>query len=168
MAVTMSDYPNVKQRASELRCNVPSGVTVLPKNFETARSKAELVQENTAPTVRALLRKAGINETRLERDQERFPYSLHESFDWVAPVIFVTASWLSANPDLLPNALSLIGDYLVDRFKGNTDLENVRLTVVAEKTPDRDFKKLEYVGPPDRIKELMPAILAVVSDERED
>ncbi|SRR6266480_1678574 len=168
MTVVVSDYLNVEQRVSELGLNPPTGLSLLPKNFETAKSREELVQENTTPTVRTLLRQAGVRETKLEKDKETLPYSLHESFDWVAPIIFVTASWLSSNPDLMSNALGVISDYLTDWFKGKSGSQRARLTVVVERTPNKVYKRLDYDGPADQINDLVPAVMGVLQPEPEN
>lgn len=165
MTIVVSDYIDVKQRASDLGCNLPTEVSLLPKNFETAATRNELVHEDTAPTVRALLRKAGVSETKLEKEGEKYPYSLQESFDWVAPILFISASWLSQNSDLISVSLGVISNYLTDFFKGISGPTNVKLSVVVETTPNRRYKKLVYEGPPDQVKELESAIRGVLKSE---
>jgi hypothetical protein len=54
MALQVSEYPSVGQRASELGCNIPTGIAILPSNFESAKAKGELYNASGASTVRAL------------------------------------------------------------------------------------------------------------------
>jgi hypothetical protein len=60
MTVECSDFINVEDRAKYLGCNVPSGIALLPSNFETAESKDKLVHESNASTVRVLFRNNNI------------------------------------------------------------------------------------------------------------
>ena len=53
----VSHYIDVKKRAQELGCNIPTSIALLPRNFEISASKEELIHESTTPTVRVLWRK---------------------------------------------------------------------------------------------------------------
>ncbi|MDY6916559.1 MAG: hypothetical protein SVP26_01240, partial [Chloroflexota bacterium] len=90
MAVEICDYVDVRQRVEELGCNAPTELAVLPRNFDSASSKDELFHQNPVPTMRTLWRRAGLTETRIEREGERFPYVKDTEFGgWLGPIIFV-------------------------------------------------------------------------------
>jgi hypothetical protein len=73
MTVVVSDYVNVARRATELDCEVPGGLALIPRHFDTAVARAELLHESHASTVRKLWRAAGVDETPLEPADQAFP-----------------------------------------------------------------------------------------------
>src|SRR2546425_3312229 len=56
MTIELFEYPSVTERAKELGCQVPTGIAILPRNFDTASTKSELLFESETPTVRILWR----------------------------------------------------------------------------------------------------------------
>lgn len=163
--VTVSDYIDVANRAEALECNIPSGIALLPRNFQTATNKRELFHESSAPTVRALWRQAKITETPLESNQERFlTVSEHGLQVWIGPTILVTAAWLSQNPEVLSVGLGVISEYLADVFRGLPCRPKVSLSVVVEKRKGK-CRRVEYQGSVDGLKELPAIIDKLVSDD---
>lgn len=161
MTIQISEYADVKKRALDLGLNVPTGIAILPRNFAEAKSKDELMNETSAPTVRVLWRQAGVSETRIEKD-EKFPYLEELGFaEWVGPIIFVNASLLSQNPHLVTVALNVVSNYLTDFFKGIVGERNVRLEVAVEKR-NGGVCKIHYEGTPEGLHEL-PAIIQEAS-----
>lgn len=118
-------YIDVKNRAEELDCNVPSQLAILPRNFENAKSKKDLIHEDTTSTVRVLLRQEKIIETPLEKEGESIPYVAEEAFGWEGPLIFFTSVFIIQNPYLIDIAIGVISNYLTDFFKG----------IIGEKKP---------------------------------
>ncbi len=155
---------NVRHRAEDLGLENPNGIALLPRNFDVASSRDELVHESTAPTIRILLRQSKLTETRLDSSRTPIPYILEEHLEWIGPTIYIGAYLLGQNPDILSPLLDTLSDYLRDFFKG-LGLNKARVTVVLEKTPDRVYKKLTYDGPAEQIKVLTPAIKKVLENE---
>ena len=152
--IKISDYVDVKKRAKELGYNKPISFALLPRNFETAKSKSELVHESTTPTIRTLWRQNNIVETRLEEEGEKLPYAQEKAFVWVGPTIFISIALFSQNPLIISVALNVISNYLTDWFKGiPKDSRKAKLSIVRE-TKNGDYEKVEYEGPPEGIKEL--------------
>jgi hypothetical protein len=60
MPLRTVDYIDVAARARELGCRVPVGVALLPGNFATAASAAELRYHEAAPEVRSAWRSVGL------------------------------------------------------------------------------------------------------------
>jgi hypothetical protein len=107
--MNVKEFVDVVEKAKELDCEVPIGIALLPRNFDTAASKGELIHESSAPTVRVLWRQAGITETPLEGKSESFlQISEHGLADWIGPTILVSAGWLSQNPEVMAVALGVI------------------------------------------------------------
>lgn len=161
MTIKVSDYIDVKKRAVELGCNVPTGLALLPRNFETAGSKAELIHESSVPTVRILWRKAEIPETKIEKEEDKFPNAQENAFEWIGPIIFVSTSILSQNPYAITLGLNVIANYLTDWFKGIPGDKKVRLDIVIEQDEGRVYKRISYKGEPEGLQEL-PKIISEV------
>lgn len=164
--IKVSDYIEVKKKAQSLGCNIPDSITILPRNFEYAKSKDEFIHESTTATVRVLWRKNAIIESQLEKPGEKFPSMAEQAFEWIAPTIFIPALLITQNPYLITIALNVISNYLTDFFKGiPKDQRKVNLRIVIEKNEKGVCKKVEYKGPPDGLKDL-PEVIKEVYDEQ--
>lgn len=80
MEIQESYYIDVEKRAQFLGCNVPTGLALLPRNFQEAESKTDLLHESSVPTVRILFRKNNIAETPLESEGERYAQISEKGF----------------------------------------------------------------------------------------
>lgn len=166
MTIQISEYIDVKKRALELRCNAPSKLAILPRNFKSAKSKDELLHEGSVSTIRVLWRQAGISETRIEKEGERFPVIQEKAFEeWIGPIIFVGASMLSQNPHTISVALEVISNYLTDWFKGVPGDKRVKLDVVVEETKVKVCKRIHYEGNIEGLQELPRIVREVDSHE---
>ena len=159
------DYFDVKKRALELDCAIPNSLAILPRNFENAKSKVDLVHENTTPTIRILWRQNNIVETPLEKKGENISYVFEESFGWVSPLIFFTSVFIIQNPYLIDVAIGVISNYLTDWFKGISDKEKKVSLNIVEETRSGSYKKIDYSGPLEGLQEL-PAIIRSIHDEQ--
>ena len=166
MEITASSYVDVRERAEQLGCAIPTMIAILPRNFATAAKKDELVHESNAMTVRTLLRNAGIEETRVEVDGERFPCIQENDFTWAGPIIFCTSAALSDNPALLSVSLNIISNYLTEFFRGVTGQRRVILDVVVEQTRAKKCVRLHYEGLPDQVEELAARALDSVRNDK--
>jgi hypothetical protein len=164
MTVKQFDFVDVKKRAKDLGCNTPTGIALLPRNFESAASKDELLHESSAPTVRVLFRTNGIYETPLEREGEKFPQISEKALDaWVGPIIFVSLSLYSQNPHIISLALGVISNYLTDWFKGIPGPKNAKLDIVIE--TKKMYKRIQYEGPVSGLEKVSEVIHKASSDE---
>jgi hypothetical protein len=146
MPTTIENYMNIKERALELGCNIPSGLSFLPRNFDSAKSKSELIYESTVSDIRILFRDAEIAETKLEKQGDKFSYKQDKHFDWIGPTIFIGASILSQNPYIISITVGIISNYLTDLFKGSFYSKNIKLSYVVEKISDKEIKRFSYEG----------------------
>ena len=101
MPTNIENYINVNERALELGCNIPNGLSILPRNFDTAKLKSELVYESSVSEIRILFREARIIETRLEKQGDKYSYKQDKHLNWIGPTIFISASFLSQNPHII-------------------------------------------------------------------
>lgn len=161
MTTEVLDYINVEERCLELGCNIPTQLAILPINFDTASSKDELVHEDTTSTIRKLWRKAGIAETKIEKEGDKIPYEQRKSIELAIPTIFVGYSILSQDPALVSIALNIISNYVTDFFKGIVGEKKVKWDIVVEQNEDHKSKVIHYEGDangldklPEVIKEL--------------
>lgn len=162
MPTQVSNYIDVDAQATKLGCNAPSGITLLPVNFETAKSREELLYAGTVPTIRKLLRQNGIEETRIEKPQDKFPYTEHNAFEWAGPLVFVGNSIIASSPYLIDLCIGVISNYVTDFFKGIPGKKKVKLDVVVEKSKQKEFKLIHYEDGPEGLSEL-PRIVREVS-----
>ena len=168
MNVQEEGFVDVVQRAQDLDCRVPTGLAILPRNFESAAAKDELLHESEAPTVRVLWRRVGVVETPIEPEGERFPQISEKSFEeWVGPTIFVSGALMSQNPAVLSVALGVISNYLTEWFKGTPmRRRKAKLDVVVE-VGKREYRRLHYEGPVEGLQELAAIAREVGSNEPE-
>lgn len=161
MNVQITDYVDVRNRARDLGCNEPTGLCILPRNFDTVKSKEELIHESSTPTVRVLWKQAGIQEAKIEREGERFSQVSEKDFvGWVGPIIFVSAALLSQDPNAISVALGVVSNYLTDWFRGVVGEKRAKLDIVVE-TAESKYKRIRYDGSIDGLREL-PEILREV------
>lgn len=167
MAVEICDYVDVRQRAAELGCNAPTELAILPRNFDSARSKDELAHQNPVPTIRTLWRRAGIAETRIEREGDRFPYVKDPEFGgWLGPVIFVGAPLLERSPDVVSRALEVISAYIGGWYAVIAREQKVRLDIVVECTGGSGYKRIAYEGDVAGLTQLPPVVLEVAGVDK--
>jgi len=158
MTIQVLEYVEVKERSLELGCNVPKGLAFLPINFETVSSKDELVHEDSVLTIRKLWRKAGIEETRIEKEGEKILYEQRNSLELAIPTVFVSFSLLSQNPGLVSVALNIISNYATDFFKGIAGEKKVKFDVIVEQNGKVKSKRIHYEGDIEGLSQLPQVI----------
>ncbi len=146
MSVKVYEYIDVTSRSLELGCNVPVGFAILPKNFAMARSKNELVHHSATFALRKLWQEIGLSETPIEQAAENFPVVQEKSYEWVGPILFFSASFISDNQYLISIALGVISNYLTDMFKGNLKQKTMKLTIVVENKKRGKSTSIQYEG----------------------
>lgn len=78
--ISIEDYVDVEEKSTQLNCNVPTSISLLPRNFDRATSKGELIHEGTTTTIRKLFSQNNIQETPLEKEGEKYPQVLEHAF----------------------------------------------------------------------------------------
>ena len=165
MAINITQYTDVKHRLQELGCNVPSGFALLPINFETVNSAEEFRQTVDAATVKTLLRNAGLPLSDIFPAGKRPPYVRHHALEWVPPTLFISASLISQHSDYVAVALNVIVAYVSELLHGRGKGE-MKLDIVVERTPERDYVKMSYKGPLREPEKLVKAVQDIIKDGR--
>jgi len=163
MSVEITDFADVHQRLSELGLPNASGLTLLPANLTSASSCEDLLQASEAATVRSLFRSAGLEFSELPDRAHRIRYIQNNAADWVGPTILVAGSLWSQNPLVISVALSVIGNYLTDIFKGMKQ-PSAKLDFIVEKTKDGTYKRLTYEGDADGIVALEEVLRGLANE----
>lgn len=146
MPVTRTQFVDLKSRFSELDLEMPSGLSILPSNIESARTKEDLIHESETPTIRTLWRQAAVKETRVEGSGPSFPTITKKDASFVGPIIFVSWLLLSENPAAVDMAINVVSAYIVDFFKGHTGKRKAKLDVVVQENTGNRFTKIHYEG----------------------
>jgi hypothetical protein len=153
MTTTITDYVDISRRAADLGCHDPQGMALLPVNFESAASVADLLQASEAATIRKLFVAEGLPVEDITDRNQRPPYVKNKQFEWVAPILFVSASLYSQNPTLVSLALNVLANYATEFLKGIGGAHEVKLNIVVG-SKNRVHKKIEYQGPVEGLRDL--------------
>ena len=104
MTVKVSIFGSVLDRLHELGCAIPSGILILPDNFENAQQGDEWRFAGEAITALKLLRSAGLPANKLAGSEHVEGYVHNHSADWVLPIIFLGSEFLKQGPDMCHGA----------------------------------------------------------------
>jgi hypothetical protein len=164
MTTNVSDYLNVAEKMADLGCQYPNQLALLPVNFKSASSITECLQASEAATIRKLLVAEGLPLDEIFDQSKRPPYVKNKSYEWAAPIVFISASLYSQNPVLVSVALNILANYATDFFKGMSGIHEVTLNIVVEKKKSESYKEISYKGPVDGLKDLPEVIREVVNE----
>jgi len=157
----VTDYLDVVKKMADLGCRCPERMALLPINFESATSIGELLQASEAATIKKLFLAEDLPLDEIVDRSQRPPYVKNKSHDWVAPIIFVSASLYSQNQSLVSVALNVLGNYATDFFKGSGGTREVSLNIVVV-TEKKTYRKIAYKGPVEGLKGLAEVVREVV------
>lgn len=146
MTTNVSDYISVSQKLVELGCQPPQRIALLPINFISASTIADFRQIVEVATVKKLFRSVNLPCDEVINKDQRPPYIQNNAFEWIAPIIFVSGSCYSQNPDCISVALGIISNYLTDFFKGRGANAAVKIDIIIEETKTTKCKKVSYEG----------------------
>ena len=164
MPCEITDHVDVGTRAAELGLRSPSGLAILPRNFDSAASPCEFLYEGSTPTVRLLWREAGVTETSLESEVGKPTCVGEKAATWIAPTVFVSATLLAGNPQLVSIAINVISNYLSDMFRGLPVGRDVRLDLVVEKASRRKCVRVRYEGKLEGLRDLPKVVREASKD----
>lgn len=80
MPISTSEYINVAEKMADLQCQLPeTGLALLPLNFESATSIADLRHASQTSTLKKLLVKEGLPLNDIVERSRRPPYVKNKS-----------------------------------------------------------------------------------------
>jgi hypothetical protein len=163
MSTEISDYASVRERVASLGLEYPIGIVLLPDNFDIANSKEEFRQRPEATALRKVLEQAKVPVGQLVANS-RPAYVVNRSSEWIAPLLFVSASLLTTNPTAVSVALGVLSNYITDFLKSFPGPKRVKFEIVVERKGDRVCKRISYEGEASGITSLS-AVVKEVGDE---
>jgi hypothetical protein len=164
VAISMSEWIDVRKRAIELGLTKPSEFAILPRGFQNAQTPDDVTHESDASTLRKLLAEGGLDVQQLEPKESRLATHVQKSYEWIAPTFFVGSMLLSQNPHAVQIALGVIQSYITDFVKDKLPGSRVNLSFVVEGAKSKKCKHLSYEGPVSGIKDLERVIREIQND----
>ena len=159
MTVSEKEYVRVADRVAELGCHMPTGLAIMPENFDIAATRQELIVRGEGTTIRKLFRNNQLSLDDFLPSGERAGFVHNKSHDWAA-FIFISGALLSSNPTAVSVALGIVSNYLTEIFRGTPD-KKIRLDIAVERKGDRICKKLTYEGDAAGLAEIADTILRI-------
>lgn len=89
------------------------------------------------------------------------------SGDWFGPLLLISSSALSQNPELISITCGVIANYVTDFFK-STEKPNIRLKVIYKETKTSKLTEISYEGGLEGLDKLEASINKVVSRSGKD
>ncbi|ACF44816.1 hypothetical protein [Pelodictyon phaeoclathratiforme] len=84
------------------------------------------------------------------------------SGDWFGPLLFISSSALSHNPELISITCGVIANYVTDFFKGK-ERPNIRLKVIHKETKTSKLTEISYEGGIEGLYKLQESINKIAS-----
>ena len=162
MTVSETEFIHIADRAAELGCHLPTGLAIMPENFETAATRQELIVRGESSTIRTLFRNNQLPLDDFLPSGKRPGFVHNKSHDWAA-FIFISAALLGSDPSAVSVALGVISNYLTDIFRGTPD-KKIKLDIAVERKGDRVCKKLTYEGDAAGLAEISDTILRIANE----
>ena len=146
MSLRTADYVDVAAKAQELGCRVPVGVALLPGNFASARTAAELRYHEAAPNVRSAWRCVGLIDAGPNLMPEQALARGPDATGTDLPLVVFFGSGLRSGPaGLVTLALGSVASVL-SLHPGRANPRDIRLDAVVEKPDGGGYACYEYRG----------------------
>ena len=158
----ITEFINLKERLEELKITPENEFYILPENIEIAKSSDDLIFTETTTDIKKYLNQNGVEIKVLQNGNLKLRQ--RKSIDFYAPLIFVGFTMLSENSTLLTVGINVLSNYVTDYFKGTFGSKNVKLEIIVETKPKKEYKSINYEGNVDGLKEL-PKIIKSLKNE---
>lgn len=165
--INITEDLNIKEKVASFGFALPGGLALLPGNLLSARGMDDLLYEASSATVKKLLRQGGLEVTGLENDTDHLAQSFKKSFEWLGPTLFFGSALMMENSAAVTVALNIIANYLTDMFRGLPYGHAVKLTIIVERerAGTRSYKRIEYSGSAEGLRDLGKVIEKGVGDD---
>lgn len=164
--ITISEYCNVSEKAMQLGLNLPTGLALLPRNFDSASNVEKLLHESSVTTIRVLFRREGIVESKIEPQGVKIPCVQENDFSLLLPTLFVAGSLWSQDANAVALAINIISSYVVDFFKGVEGGKKVKFDLVVEDQKNKTSRRIHYEGSPEAFPEVRKIVGKVFTNEK--
>lgn len=158
MKTKIKEYNDFKNLIKKYNFNLPSGISFIPANIETANLKEELVYFSSTKSLRKLWKSNSVEINKIEKEGDRQLYLHLHSAEWVAPTIFLGVALFSESPNTISIALSIVANYVTDLFKGKPLKSTFKMELIIEQEKDKKYKKLIFEGEPKDMDGLIKVI----------
>jgi hypothetical protein len=168
------EYVDVAARARELGCRAPSGIALLPGNFDTAASAADFLFPEVAAQVRSAWRSIGLVDTGPYRrghdpivpNWDRVPSRdlAHSEGQEVPLTVFFGADLLRFPARPVLHAIGIVASVFLND-PGSVDARETRFNAVVERPGDRGYVCLEYDGDACELVALAKSVIAIWDDD---
>jgi len=156
--IEINDVLDYRKKIVELGLDFPEGVVLLPISIESATTKDGLMHEAEYQTVQKLLSSNGIEVNPLRNNDEKIPKLVNQSFEWAGPLILFTATIITSHPEVITNTISIISNFLTKKLRGVPKGDNSVNLKISTETKSGKFKKIEYKGPVEGLKDLAEVV----------
>jgi hypothetical protein len=154
--ITVAECDNFEEKLSNFDFEFSEKLTILPSNFDSAKSRSELQNVAEVSTVKKLLRSKDIEVIDLlESDKKKYVHNY--DWEWVAPTFYIANLLQESAVNVM---LGVVANYVTDFLKGKTG-NKVKFEFVVKRTAKTLYSKITYSGPIDnfRIEEVTNKIL---------
>jgi hypothetical protein len=141
------DHVDVAARARELGCRVPTGTALLPGNFATAASAAELRYHDVVPEVRSAWRRIGLKDTGPHRKLRQNVGASPDPSGQPVPLAVYFGLGLVGNPKAVLHALSAVATVLI-ADPSSANAREIRFDGIVERPSNGGYVCLEFLGQP--------------------
>jgi len=142
----------LNEKLTELNLVLPSGLTFIPENFETAKTTDDFIFTESVMDITKVFRSKSIEIKPLAGDSTKL--RSRKNADWYGPAIFFSLTLLTENPTIVSVSLNVLSNYITDFFKGSFGEKKVKLDIYVEKKGKKKIKKISYSGSIEGLKEL--------------
>jgi len=155
------EYVDVAARASELGCRVPSGIALLPGNFDTAASAAGFLFHEVTPDVRSAWRGIGLADTGPYRMPGPGAADALDSPARKVPLtVFFGVDLLCVPARPVLHAIGIVASVLLDD-PSSINAREARFNAVVERPGGRGYLCLEYSGDACELVALAKSVCAI-------
>jgi hypothetical protein len=152
MNYKIENYNEIENKLDLLDSSSDNVFYFIPENINENINSSEYIYTETTTDIRKLFKSENIDIEYLTNDRPLL--RSRKSADWFGPTLFITFSLLSENSTMIGISLNLISSYLYDNFKGITGNKKVKFEIIIESKKKKEYKKINYEGSIEGIKEL--------------
>lgn len=165
METIISNCDNLKERFSRLLASEQDVITIVPKNLMNIEANYQFVYRESTKDIVKLFSSNSIDLDSYSRNKSSKFYKHEHSAEWIGPTLFLGATLLSENSNVISVALSVIANFITDLFKGKAPDTTFKMEFIIETKKNKSFKKLFFEGKPTDIDKLIKLIKEIHDED---